>query len=243
MHQSKLSLAEARVLYEVGQCPAATATSVAQRLDLDHGYLSRMIAKFVDERLVAKSASVADRRQFELKLTGKGRAAFKHLDRASQDQVARMIADLSRAELERMVGAMRAIEALMAARIDRLPYLLRQHRAGDMGWVLARHGELYAQEYRWDASFEALVAEIVAMFIRDYNPARERCWIAEIDGEPVGSVFLVRASDQIAKLRLLLVEPRATFSISGLGGCGVYPERYNFSINAASDVLKIDPTL
>src|SRR5215813_715694 len=147
LHQSPFSLAEARVLYEVGQRRAATATAVAKSLDLDPGYLSRMIAKFVDQKLVAKSPSAADRRQYDLKLTSKGRAAFRRLDRGSQDQVAGMIGDLTRTELERMIGAMRTIEGLLSPRPAGTPYLLRPHRAGDMGWVVARHGELYAREY------------------------------------------------------------------------------------------------
>ena len=209
LHRSEFSLAEARVLYELAQGAAPTATAIANNLDLDPGYLSRIVAKLSKLDLVIREASDVDRRQFQLTLTAKGRSKFARLDRGSDDQVAAMLADLGTAEQERLIGAMRAIEGLLTAPADKPSLLLRPHRAGDMGWVVARHGVLYAQDYRWDTSFEALVAEIVAQFIRQFDYARERCWIAEIDGEPVGSVFLVKQTDDVAKLRLLLVEPKA----------------------------------
>jgi GNAT superfamily N-acetyltransferase len=168
-----------------------------------------MIAKLVDQNLIVKQPSATDRRQYQLKLTSKGRTAFTRLNRASNKLVEGMVADLAEADLARMIGAMGAIERLLTARRDHPSFLLREHRIGDMGWVVARHGELYWQAHRWDMSFEALVAEIVAQFIRNYDPARERCWIAEFDGEPAGCVFLVKASQDIAKLRLLLVDPKS----------------------------------
>ena len=208
--QSRFSLAEGRVLYELAQRDEPTATEVAQSLNLDAGYLSRITAKFVDQDLVAKLPSAADRRQFRLKLTTKGRRAFAGLDHRSHEEVAVMLGRLTASEQERMVKAMQTIEAMLGAPgTDKPPYLLRPHQPGDMGFVVARHGVLYTEAHGWDLSFEALVAEIVAEFIKKFDPRRERCWIAEIDGEPVGSVFLVKASDAVAKLRLLLVEPKA----------------------------------
>ncbi|MGP0090103.1 MAG: GNAT family N-acetyltransferase [Xanthobacteraceae bacterium] len=215
--QSPFSLAEVRVLYELAHGDEPTATDVAQSLNLDAGYLSRITAKFVDADLVTKLPSAADRRQFRLKLTTKGRRAFAGLENRSHGDIAAMLGRLAGSEQERMVKAMQAIEGMLRApRADKPSYLLRPHQPGDMGFVVARHGARYAEEYGWDISFEALVAEIVAEFIKKFDPKRERCWIAEIDGEPVGSVFLVKASDTVAKLRLLLVEPKARGL--GIGG-------------------------
>jgi DNA-binding MarR family transcriptional regulator/GNAT superfamily N-acetyltransferase len=215
--QSPFSLAEVRVLYELAHGGEPTATDVAQSLNLDAGYLSRITAKFVDADLVTKLPSAADRRQFRLKLTTKGLRAFAGLENRSHGDIAAMLGRLTGGEQERMVKAMQAIEGVLRApKADKPPYLLRPHQPGDMGFVVARHGALYAEEYGWDISFEALVAEIVAEFIKNFDPRRERCWMAEIDGEPVGSVFLVKASDTVAKLRLLLVEPKARGL--GIGG-------------------------
>jgi len=209
IHRSEFSLAEARVIYETAQDEATSASAIAKQLDLDQGYLSRMIGKLVDQNLIVKQLSSTDRRQYQLKLTSKGRSAFTRLNRASNERVEEMVADLPEAEVARMISAMGAIERVLTARVAPPSFLLREHRVGDMGWVVARHGELYWQAHRWDMSFEALVAEIVAQFIRNYDPTRERCWIAELDGEPVGCVFLVKGSEEIAKLRLILVEPKA----------------------------------
>jgi len=215
--QSRFSLAEGRVLYELAHRDEPTATEVAQKLNLDAGYLSRITAKFADQDLVAKLPSATDRRQFRLRLTAKGRRAFAGLDKGSDDDVAVMLGRLTGSEQERMVKAMQAIEGMLRAPgADKPLYLLRPHQPGDMGFIVARHGILYAEEHQWDLSFEALVAEIVAEFIKKFDPKRERCWMAEIDGEPVGSVFLVKASDTVAKLRLLLVEPKARGI--GIGG-------------------------
>jgi DNA-binding MarR family transcriptional regulator/GNAT superfamily N-acetyltransferase len=206
--RSPFSLAEARVLYELAH-GAATATAVAKALDLDPGYLSRIIAKFTQLDLLTKVASANDRRQYQLQLTNEGRRMFALLDQGSEELVAALVADLSASEQERLIAAMQAIEGLLAAPADKSSYLLRPHRSGDMGWVVARHAVTYAEEYHWDLSFEGLVAEIVAEFIRNFDQSRECCWIAEIDGEPVGSVFLVKETNDRARLRLLLVEPKA----------------------------------
>jgi DNA-binding MarR family transcriptional regulator/GNAT superfamily N-acetyltransferase len=210
MVDSPFSLAEARVVYELGRLDKPTATSVAAALDLDPGYLSRIVAKFVEQDLVARSPSNIDRRQFHLHLTPKGRRAFAQLDRGSHEVVAKILKNLEDSEQARIVKAMSAIQGLLASSaVEKPSYQLRPHGVGDMGWVVARHAVLYGQEYGWGDSFESMIAEIVAAFLKNYDHARERCWIAEIDGDPVGSVFLVNETEQIARLRLLLVEPHA----------------------------------
>jgi GNAT superfamily N-acetyltransferase len=151
-----------------------------------------------------------DGRQFRLSLTTGGRKAFVALDRQSQCDMGAMLRKLDPARQCRVVAAMQVLETLIGGEADTKPdIVLRSHRPGDMGWVVARHGALYAEEYGWDISFEALVTEIVAQFLKNFDPAREHCWIAEMDGEPVGSVFLVNGSDGVAKLRLLIVDPKA----------------------------------
>jgi DNA-binding MarR family transcriptional regulator/GNAT superfamily N-acetyltransferase len=206
--RSPFSLAEARVLYELAH-GAATATAVAKALDLDPGYLSRIIARFTQLDLVTKEASVDDRRQYQLNLTDEGQQMFARLDQGSEELVTALLADLGASEQGRLIAAMQTIEGLLSTPPGKPSYLLRPHRSGDMGWVVARHAVVYAEEYRWDLSFEGLVAEIVAEFIRNFDQSRECCWIAEIDGEPVGSVFLVKEKDDRARLRLLLVERKA----------------------------------
>lgn len=208
--RSGFSLAEARVLFELAHRDAPTATEIGESLGLDPGYLSRMITSFVKQGLVAKSPAAHDRRQHRLGLTQKGSRAFAQLDRRSQTAIGALLDGLSHDGQERIVKAMDSIESLMRtpAREERA-LVLRPHRPGDMGYVVGRHGALYAAEYGWDESFEALAAEIAAQFLRTYDERRERCFIAEIDGEPVGSAFLVCASETVAKLRLLLVEPQA----------------------------------
>ena len=211
---SPFSLAEARVLYELTQRDRPTATELCTCLDLDPGYLSRILRGFAERALVTKAASPDDRRQSRLALTAKGRKAYAPLERRSHDDVAAMLGVLPDADQERVVAAMGTIERLIGEPkyppdADRPAYVLRPPRAGDMGWVVARHAAIYAQEYGWGVRFEGLCAEIVAQMIASYDPARDRHWIAEMDGEPVGSVFCVKASDGVAKLRLLLVEPKA----------------------------------
>jgi DNA-binding MarR family transcriptional regulator/N-acetylglutamate synthase-like GNAT family acetyltransferase len=212
--QTPFSLAEARVLYELAHRDKPTATAIADELGLDRAYLSRILRGFADRDLIFKTPSRQDGRQVLLSLTTKGRLAFASIDERSQGDVAGMLEKIPVPAQERVVGAMGAIERLIGGQADepdaaRPAYVLRPPRAGDMGWIVARHGALYAQEHGWGQRFEGLCAEIVAEFCRDNDPARERCWIADIDGEPVGCVFLVRASDEVAKLRLILVEPRA----------------------------------
>jgi len=205
---TRFSLTEARVLYELAHREQVTASALAADLDLDHGYLSRILRRFGEEGLLKKARAPADGRQSLLTITAKGRKAFAPLNKGSHDQVAELLGGLSEPEQARVVGAMATVEAILG---DRSPQgvLLRPHRPGDMGWVTSAHGALYAGEYGWDISFEALVAKIAAEFIENFNPAREHCWIAELDGSPVGSVFVVRKTDAIAKLRLLIVDRQA----------------------------------
>jgi DNA-binding MarR family transcriptional regulator/GNAT superfamily N-acetyltransferase len=208
--QSPFSLTEARVLYEIANRDKPTATALRQELKLDPGYLSRILSKLEKRGLVRRSASRSDGRQNLLGLTAKGRKTFSTLDVRQRKEVAAMLRQLQPAAQTRLVQAMHSIETLLEPRSDaKSPYLLRSHQPGDMGWVVHRHGLLYAQEYGYDEQFEALVAEIAAQFIQNFDPRHEHCWIAERDGEIVGSVFVVKKSKTVAKLRLLLVEPSA----------------------------------
>jgi DNA-binding MarR family transcriptional regulator/GNAT superfamily N-acetyltransferase len=209
--RSPFSLTEVRVLYEIAHREETTASELCKELDLDPGYLSRIITNFEKRGLIDKSHSEADGRQSLLSLTQQGQKTFAPLEARSNEEVATMLRWLSEGEQKRLVGAMHCINRLLAPASDapQPPYLLRPYQPGDMGWVVHRHGVLYSQEYGYDEHFEALIAEIVAGFIQHFDPKRERCWIAEKDGEIVGSVFLVKKSKTVAKLRLLLVEPAA----------------------------------
>jgi DNA-binding MarR family transcriptional regulator/N-acetylglutamate synthase-like GNAT family acetyltransferase len=205
--KSPFSLSEARVLYELANGENPSAKDIGIELGLDPGYLSRIVQKFDEDGLITRKPLPADRRQVQLGLTAKGRQAFAKLDRSSHDDVAAMLATLSQDERKRLIGAMAAIERLLGPSGVPQAATLREPRPGDMGWVVQSHGALYASEYGFDSSFEALVAEIAAKFLNSFDASRERCWIAERDGTQVGSVFLVRHSDEVAKLRLLLVGP------------------------------------
>jgi DNA-binding MarR family transcriptional regulator/GNAT superfamily N-acetyltransferase len=225
--KSPFSLTEGRVLYELAHREKPTATELGNELGLDAGYLSRILRGFEERGLLQKQPSQEDGRRSVLLLTAQGQDAFATLTARSRHELEEMLGALSRADRGRLVEAMRTIEELLGARSPRQgPYLLRPHQPGDMGWVVHRHGVLYAKEYGWDERFEALVAGVVAEFIRDFDPKRERCWIAEREGELVGSVFLVKKTDKVAKLRLLLVEPTAR----GLGlGARLVDECIRFS--------------
>ena len=215
-YKSPFSLTEARVLYELAHRDQPTATTLGRELGLDAGYLSRMLRGFEKRGLIVKTRSADDGRQSHLALTALGRKVFAPLNARSHGEVATMLRHLSPAAQARLLAAMRTIEQLLGERPEPpAAYLLRPPRPGDLGWVVQRHGALYAQEYGYDEQFEALVAEIVAHFVQHYDAQRERCWIAERDGEPVGCVFVVKQSPTVAKLRLLLVEPSARGS--GLG--------------------------
>jgi DNA-binding MarR family transcriptional regulator/N-acetylglutamate synthase-like GNAT family acetyltransferase len=207
---SSFSLTEVRVLYELAHRHPATATELRRELGLDAGYLSRILRGFHKKGLMAKAQSETDGRQSLLSLTEAGKEAFAPLNAGAHEEIAGILGGLSETHQKRVLEAMGTIQAVMGDEIQKEEtFLLRPPQPGDMGWVVHRHGVLYGQEYQWDEQFEALVASIVAQFIRNYDPKRERCWIAERNGEIEGSVFLMRQSKTVAKLRLLLVEPRA----------------------------------
>jgi DNA-binding MarR family transcriptional regulator/N-acetylglutamate synthase-like GNAT family acetyltransferase len=210
MYGSAFSLAEMRVLWELAHHAGVTASELEERLGMDRGYLSRILGSFRERGFVRAATARHDGRVRHLELTAKGRKAFAPFDRRSDEEVRATISGLTGAQQDRLVGAMRAIEALLeGAGEGDAPFTLREPKPGDFGWLIHRHGALYAQEYGWDATFEALVAGIVAKFVRDFQPERERCWIAERDGEIAGCVFLVERSAAVSQLRLLLVEPSA----------------------------------
>jgi DNA-binding MarR family transcriptional regulator/GNAT superfamily N-acetyltransferase len=206
--KSPFSLSEARVLYELAHRENPTAKEIGIELGLDPGYLSRIVQNFDDNGLINRKPLPSDRRHYRLGLTAKGRQAFAKLNRSSHDDVADMLASLRGGDGQRLIEAMAVIERLLGtSTASPPPAVLREPRPGDMGWVVQSHGALYASEYGFDSGFEALVAEIAAKFLASFDASRERCWIADIDGVQVGSIFLVRHSDDIAKLRLLLVDP------------------------------------
>ena len=214
---SPYSLTEARVLYEIAQHEQPTATDVGRELGIDAGYLSRMLRSLEQRGLVRRTRSEADGRSAYLSLTQKGRIILGRLDQQTQEDVAARLGKLSTGDQRRLVDAMHTIEEVLGApRQAPMSYLLRPPHAGDLGWIVHRQGVLYAEEWGYNEEFEALAAEIVAEYVQHLRPAKERCWIAEKDGEIVGSVFLVRKSETIAKLRLLYVEPSARGM--GIGG-------------------------
>lgn len=224
------SLAQGRVLYELAHQENPSATDIAAALGLDSGYLSRILSSFARQRLIAKTTSSADGRKSILHLTDKGQQAFATLNSESRRQISAMLSALSEGDQARLVESMRTIEALLEAKPrNGSSIVLRPPEPGDMGWVVQRQGILYAQEYGWDERFEALAARIVADFVDHLDPKRERCWIAERDGENVGSVFVVKKSKTVAKLRLLFVEASAR----GLGiGNRLVEECVRFARNA-----------
>jgi DNA-binding MarR family transcriptional regulator/predicted N-acetyltransferase YhbS len=212
---SGFTLAEARVLYEIRHGGLPTAADLAARLGLDQAYLSRMLASFGRRGLVARRRSAKDGRKNHLRLTPRGRRALAPLDRAAREHVASMLAPLPPEDRAALLGSMHRVESLLSAsRPPENGFALRKHRPGDLGWIVERHGALYAAEQGWDERFEGYVAEIVAAFAARHDERRERLWIAERGGQRVGSVLLVARSPGAAQLRLLLVEP-------GARGCGL----------------------
>ena len=212
---SGFTLTEARLIYELAQSGAATAKALRHSLDLDAGYVSRMLRRLESAGLLARSVDPDDGRSARICLTDQGLGLFRRLNRRSQAQVEAMLEPLSPEQRETVAGAMGVIRNALDRKTPQAPIVLRTHRSGDMGWVIARHAALYGQEYGWGERMEALVARVCADFIEGFNPARDRCWIAERDGERLGSIFLVDGGDGVARLRLLLVEPAARGS--GLG--------------------------
>jgi DNA-binding MarR family transcriptional regulator/predicted N-acetyltransferase YhbS len=208
--KSPFSLTEARVIYELAHREKTTATELGIELGLDAGYLSRLLADFKKRGLIVRKASPTDARQSVIWLTEKGQKTFAELNVHSHHEIEAMLGRLSPADQKRLIEAMHTIERLFGAQPEhKVPYIIRPHQPGDIGWVTYRHGVLYNEEYGWDEQFEALVAQIAARFIQNYDSKRERCWIAEREGEIVGSVFLVKKSKTVGQLRLLLVEPSA----------------------------------
>lgn len=227
---TSFSLTEARILYEIASREDATATEIASDLCLDMGYLSRILRDFARSGIIHRRPSPSDRRQSLLSLTPKGRGHFRKLNNRSDKQVNELLSPLSPKAQQQLIAAMASIQSLLEpSAASNTPYLLRTHRPGDIGWIIERHGALYAQEYGWDATFEALVARIAADFIDHYSPADEACWIADRNGERLGSVMLVRERDAkipTARLRLLIVEPSAR----GLGlGRALVQQCHNFA--------------
>jgi DNA-binding MarR family transcriptional regulator/GNAT superfamily N-acetyltransferase len=207
---SPFSLTEVRVLYELAHHRGITATDLTQSLGLDKGYLSRILKRFRSKGWLTRSNAGDDARRHLLALTPAGRRAFAPLERRSRRQVRAMLAPLDEPKRQQVLEAMQAVRSNLQSSADSgAPVVLRTHRPGDIGWVIQRHGELYAREYDWNCEFEALVAEIAAKFLRDFDPARERCWITERDGIRLGCIFLVACNRTTAKLRMLLVEPHA----------------------------------
>ncbi len=211
LHDSRFSLTEARLLYELAHRDGLTAGQLCQELGLDAGYVSRILRGFERDGLLKRRPDVADKRRSLLALTAAGRKAYAPLDQASRNEVGALLQPLGEAGRGRLMQAVQVMENLLQPEPTNTPLqiTLRPHRPGDIGWVISRHGAVYAEEYGWDISFEALVAEIGANFLKNFDPEWEAAWIAEKDGERVGSVFVVRQSAKVAKLRLLLVEPAA----------------------------------
>ena len=210
MASSPFSLAEARILYELANREQPTATDIRKELELDAGYVSRILRDFEDRKLVKRERSKKDERQRFLSLTSKGKRVFAPLNERSNRDVATMLQALSSTERKQLVDAVQTVRRLLGDKAKTgTPYLLRMHQPGDMGWIVQRQAILYAEEYGWDGTYEALAAEIVAHFIKNFDAKRERAWVAEKDGERVGAVFVAKESDEIAKLRLLHVEGEA----------------------------------
>lgn len=209
MLSTPYSLTEGRVLFELAHRASIEVPELRTTLDLDPGYLSRLLARFEADGLVVRERSTADARRQVIQLTPAGKDVFRMLDERANEQVRGLLSGLTEEDRVRLVGAMELIRTRLTEPGARDTVMLRPARPGDFGWVVQRHGALYHREYGWDRRFEALTARVVADFIENYDPDREAAWIAELRGEPVGSVFCVRKDETTAKLRLLLVEPGA----------------------------------
>jgi len=228
---SEYSLTDVRVLFELAHSENATASKLSRELGLDAGYLSRTLSKFEQQGLTERVRAEHDARQLIVRLTEKGKEVFGVLDQRSREEVAELLDDLNEEEQVKLLKAMQSIQSILEKKSFKFSeaFFIRMHQPGDMGWVTHRHGVLYYEEYGWDERFEALVAQITVDFINNYNPKKERCFIAEMNGEIVGSVFIVQSSETVAKLRLLLVEPSAR----GMGlGNKLVQECINFAKRA-----------
>jgi DNA-binding MarR family transcriptional regulator/GNAT superfamily N-acetyltransferase len=210
------SLTEARVLYELGQRDVTEVADLRREMDIDAGFLSRLLARLQSAGLVARERSTDDARRQRIRLTAEGAAAFAELDRRSADEIGAVLDALSEDDQQRLVAAMATVHEVLTHAPPSAGFVLRGPRPGDLGWIVQAHGRLYAEQYGWDDSFEALVAGIVADYAKDHDPRREAAWIAELDGEPAGCALCVRREEDIAQLRLLLVDPRARGR--GIGG-------------------------
>jgi DNA-binding MarR family transcriptional regulator/GNAT superfamily N-acetyltransferase len=210
---SPYTLGEARVLYEISQRRLPTASDIGRALGLDAGYLSRVLRSFEKSGLVERTASARDARRSYLALSMRGKRAFAPLEARSQRDVSHMLGKLGAADQARLITAMNTIETLLGSEGKAMPpadrYILRAPVPGDFGWIVKRHAELYAQEYRWMAPFEGVCAQIVADFANKFDPKCERCWIAEMGGDNVGCIFLAKDAHTVGRIRLLLVEPKA----------------------------------
>jgi DNA-binding MarR family transcriptional regulator/GNAT superfamily N-acetyltransferase len=218
LHQTPWSLGEARVIFELAQQPSLEVTQLREKLALDAGYLSRILAGFKRRKLVQVGKSRADERRHIARLTAAGKAAFATLDRRASREMGELIAPLTEDDRARLLSALERAHSLLRPSETKTPqpYLIRPLRAGDLGWVVWEHGVLYAQEYGFDATFEALVARIVADYGERNDHKRENAWIAEVDGEPVGCIFCVKKDAKTAQLRILIVDPKARGL--GIGG-------------------------
>jgi len=208
--QSEFSVGEARVLYELAQLEETTASEISANLGLDMGYLSRILGKLEEQQLIRRAPAEQDARQRVIQVTTKGKKAVSTLDSRSQEQAGSLLAELTDPQQTSILQAMSQIQTVLGdGQATNEPYIIRTHHTGDLSWIAYRHAVLYRQEYGWNEAFEALVLEITAHFLKHYDPKAERCWVAERSGEILGCVLLVKSSKQIAKLRLLLVEPSA----------------------------------
>jgi len=207
--QSGFSLAEARIIYELAQQPETSATDIGEKLNLDRGYLSRMLQAFQRKRLISRKTDAADRRRTHLSLTEKGRTTFRQLDRRSSEAAKGMIASLPPGAVNNLLVAMETIQAVLGKSAGEVDYILRRDRVGDLGIVASRQGLIYEQEYGWDKTYEALAAKILSEFVGRNDAVNERAWIAESHGAILGSVYLMKEDAETARLRLLYVEPQA----------------------------------
>jgi DNA-binding MarR family transcriptional regulator/ribosomal protein S18 acetylase RimI-like enzyme len=203
------SMTEGRIIFELNQRGSADSADLRRALDLDAGYLSRLLARFEADGLVTRRPAQGDARRQTVTLTGAGRQAFALLDRRSDEQVRALLKPLTPEQTQRLTAAMDAIRELLGPGPRRDAYLLRPARPGDYGWVVSRHGALYAEELGWGQAIEAYCARVVADYVEKHDPQRENAWIAEVDGVPVGSIFCVKRDEDTAQLRLLLLEPSA----------------------------------